>query len=108
MKIAIFSWETLHSISVGGVGNHVTELAASLERKGHEVHVFTRIGAGQLDYEVIHGVHYHRCPFTLNRNFVEEINDMCRSFVFRLSRTEDYMGAHFDVVHAHDCWLRMR
>ena len=36
MKIAILSWESLHSISVGGVGAHVTELACSLERKGHE------------------------------------------------------------------------
>ena len=80
MRIAIFSWEALHSISVGGVGNHVTELAAALERKGHEVHVFTRIGPGQNHYEVIDGVYYHRCPFNLNRNFVEEINNMCRSF----------------------------
>ncbi|MBN2372508.1 glycosyltransferase family 4 protein [bacterium] len=103
MRIAMFSWETLHSISVGGVGNHVTELAASLERKGNEVHVFTRIGAGQLDYEVIHGVHYHRCKFNLNRNFVEEINDMCRSFVHNFFQTEDYSGS-FDVIHAHD-WL---
>jgi glycosyltransferase involved in cell wall biosynthesis len=103
MKIALFSWETLHSISVGGVGNHVTELAATLERKGHEVHVFTRIGSGQQQYEVIHGVHYHRCPFKLHRNFIEEINEMCRSFVHHFFQTEDHIGS-FDIVHAHD-WL---
>lgn len=103
MRIALFSWETLHSINVGGVGNHVTELGAALERKGHEVHVFTRMGDGQLAYEVIHGVNYHRCPFNLNRNFVEEINDMCRSFVHHYFETEDYIGP-FDIVHAHD-WL---
>ena len=39
MKIALLSWETLHSIPVGGVGVHVTELAAALQRKGHEIHV---------------------------------------------------------------------
>ncbi len=103
MRIAMFSWETLHSISVGGVSNHVTELAAALERKGHEVHVFTRIGHNQSNYEVIHGVHYHRCPFNLNRNFVEEINEMCRSFVHHFFDTENYSGS-FDIVHAHD-WL---
>ncbi|MGA1825314.1 MAG: glycogen/starch synthase, partial [bacterium] len=37
MRIAMFSWESMHSINIGGVGNHVTELAAGLERKGHEV-----------------------------------------------------------------------
>jgi glycosyltransferase involved in cell wall biosynthesis len=104
MRIAMLSWESLHSIPVGGVGVHVTELAAALERKGHEVHVFTRMGHGQGEYELIHGVHYHRCPFQLSRNFVDEVNSMCRSFVHYVFRTEDYMGAPFDVVHAHD-WL---
>ncbi|MBI4690009.1 MAG: glycosyltransferase family 4 protein [Nitrospirae bacterium] len=104
MRIAMLCWESLHSITVGGVGFHVTELAAALERKGHEVHVFTRMGHNQRHYELIDGVHYHRCPFQLNSDFVEEINDMCRSFVHHLFQTEDYMGNHFDVVHAHD-WL---
>ena len=58
MRIALFSWESLHSIAVGGVANHVTELACALERKGHEVHLFTRLGqANQPWYEQIHGVH---------------------------------------------------
>ncbi len=103
MRIALFSWETLHSIAVGGVGVHVSELAAALQRRDHEVHVFTRIGAGQSHYEVIHGVHYHRCGFRLSPNFVDEINDMCRSFVHVFCAVEDEAG-RFDVVHAHD-WL---
>ena len=81
MRIALFSWETLHSIPVGGIGVHVTELAAGLERRGHEVHVFTRRGADQSNYDCIHGVHYHRCDFELHENFIDEINNMCRSFV---------------------------
>jgi glycosyltransferase involved in cell wall biosynthesis len=104
MRIAMLSWESMHSICVGGVGVHVTELAAALERKGHEVHVFTRMGPGQPHYERIDGVHHHRCPFDLQPNFVDEINNMCRSFVHHLYQAEDYMGAAFDVVHAHD-WL---
>ncbi len=104
MRIALFSWESVHSISVGGVAFHVTELACALERKGHEVHIFTRIGKeGQSWYELIHGVHYHRCPFTSNSDFVKEIDNMCRSFVKCFFQTEDYIGK-FDIIHAHD-WL---
>jgi glycosyltransferase involved in cell wall biosynthesis len=103
VRIALFSWETLHSIAVGGVGVHVTELAAALERRGHEVHVFTRQGPQQPLYDLIHGVHYHRCPFPLHPSFVDEVNNMCRSFVHAFFRAEDHAGA-FDVVHAHD-WL---
>jgi glycosyltransferase involved in cell wall biosynthesis len=103
VRIALFSWETLHSIAVGGVGAHVTELAAGLQRRGHDVHVFTRQGPGQPLYDCIHSVHYHRCPFPLNPNFVDEVNNMCRSFVNHCFAVEDSIGA-FDIVHAHD-WL---
>ena len=103
MRIALLSWETLYSIPVGGVGVHVTELAAALERKGHEVHVFTRMGYGQSLYDRIEGVHYHRCPFDLNLDFIEEVNNMCRSFVDHVYQTEDFIGP-FDIIHAHD-WL---
>jgi glycogen synthase len=103
MKIAFLAWESLHSIPVGGVAVHVTELAAALERKGHEVHVFTRMRAGQPHYERIHGVHYHRCGFQLHPDFVEEICQMCRSLTHHVLQTEDYIGP-FDVIHAHD-WL---
>ncbi len=103
MRIAMLSWESLHSITVGGVGAHVTELAAALERKGHEVHVFTRMGHGQSHYDLIDRVHYHRCAFQLNYDFLVEIEDMCRSFVHHVFQTEDFVGP-FDVVHAHD-WL---
>jgi len=103
MNIGLLSWESLHSIPVGGVGTHVTELGAALERKGHEVHVFTRMGPGQQPYERIHGVHYHRCPFESNPNFVDEIDSMCRSFVRHVTAAED-LGGPFNIVHAHD-WL---
>jgi glycosyltransferase involved in cell wall biosynthesis len=86
------------------MGRHVTELAVALERKGHEVHVFTRMGPGQTPLERIDRVWYHRCTFDLDPRFVDEIQNMCRSFVHQLFASEDYMGASFDVVHAHD-WL---
>lgn len=103
MRIALLSWESLHSIAVGGVAVHVTELAAALDRRGHEVHVFTRQGQSQPGYDFIDGVHYHRCPFALSTNFVDEVNNMCRAFVDAVLAVEDTVGS-FDVVHAHD-WL---
>jgi glycosyltransferase involved in cell wall biosynthesis len=39
----------------------------------------------------------------LHSNFVEEVNNMCRSFVHYVLATEDFLGP-FDIVHAHD-WL---
>jgi glycosyltransferase involved in cell wall biosynthesis len=104
MRIAMLSWETLHAIAVGGVAAHVTELAAALAAQGHEVHVFTRIAEGQADYEVIDNVHYHRCPYPGARDFVEDVDNMCRAFVHRVFDTERELQAPFDVIHAHD-WL---
>jgi len=104
MKIAFFAWESLHSIPVGGVAVHVTELAAALQRRGHEVHVFVRLGPWQTCYEIIDGVHYHRCPIDLHPDFPTEMNNMCNSFAYFMGETEAFQGASFDIVHAHD-WL---
>jgi glycosyltransferase involved in cell wall biosynthesis len=104
MRIALFTWESLHSIAVGGVAAHVTELAAAFERRGHETHVFARLGPGQDTYQRIDGVHYHRCPIELDPDFVTETNNMGNSFVYFLGQTEAYQGGAFDIVHAHD-WL---
>jgi glycosyltransferase involved in cell wall biosynthesis len=103
MRIAMFSWETLHSTPVGGVATHVTELGAALQRRGHDVHVFTRPGYGTGGVSRIDGVWYHYCPHKLIPNFVDEVQDMCRSFVWHFFQTEDHIG-RFDIVHSHD-WL---
>jgi glycosyltransferase involved in cell wall biosynthesis len=107
VKIAFFAWESLHSIAVGAVASHVTELAAGLERRGHEIHVFVRIGEGQRLYDVIDGVHYHRCPIELNPDFVTEMGNMGRAFYGKLVETEGFQGSPFDIVHGHD-WLCVR
>ena len=103
MRIAMFSWEALHGAAVGGVAVHVSELSAALQRRGHEVHVFTRPGYGTGGVSRIDGVWYHHCPHDLHPNFVDEVQHMCRSFVWHFFQTEDHIG-HFDVVHGHD-WL---
>jgi len=67
------------------------------------VHVFTRRGPGQAVHEVIDGVHYHRCAYPPQTDFVDDVNSMCRSFVDRVFEVEDLLG-RFDIIHAHD-WL---
>ncbi len=103
MRIAILSWESLHSIAVGGVAAHTSELAEALAARGHQMHFFTRRMPGQNAHDLIDGVHYHRCFYQGHRDFVEDMNNMCRAFVDRLFEVEDLMG-RFDIVHAHD-WL---
>ena len=104
MRIALFTWESLYSVAVGGIAPHVSELAAGLDRLGHEVHVFARLGEGQTTYDMIDGVHYHRCPIELHPDFVTEMNNMGNSFVYFMAQTEAHQGARFDIVHGHD-WL---
>jgi len=103
MRIAILSWESLYSVAIGGVAVHVSELAAALARKGHQVHIFTRRMPGQRSHDCIDGVHYHRCAYLPHNDFVDDVNNMCRSFVDRVFEVEDFVG-QFDLVHAHD-WL---
>jgi glycosyltransferase involved in cell wall biosynthesis len=104
VRIAFYAWESLHTVTVGAVASHVTELAAALERRGHEVHVFARLGTGQSTYDCIDGVHYHRCPIELDPDFVAEMNNMGNAFAYFMAQTEAYQGAPFDIVHGHD-WL---
>jgi glycosyltransferase involved in cell wall biosynthesis len=76
-------------------------LAAAQERLGNEVHVFTRIGPGQKEYEVIDGVHYHRCPFAFDSNLIQEMHNMSKSMAHHFFGCEDYSGG-FDIIHGHD------
>jgi glycosyltransferase involved in cell wall biosynthesis len=103
MRIALLSWESLHSVAVGGVAAHVSELAAALAALGQQVHVFTREGSSSRVHDVIDGVHYHRCAYPAQPDFVDDVNRMCRALVDRVFAIEDAIGP-FDIVHGHD-WL---
>ncbi len=107
MRIAFFYWESRYSIAVGGLAEHVTELAAALRQRGHEIHVFTRIGPKQTGYDCIDGVHYHRCLYETHSDFLVDNERMCNSFVWHLAETESYLKGSFDIVHGHD-WLSVR
>lgn len=103
MRVAVFSWESLHSITHGGLGVYATELAAGIERRGHEVHVFTRRGPQQGTYARIDGVHYHRVDHGISNNFVETMDWMCKAMVHRFSEVTQLIGK-FDLIHAND-WM---
>eukprot|EP00928_Gymnodinium_smaydae_P033600 TRINITY_DN2401_c0_g1_i1.p1 TRINITY_DN2401_c0_g1~~TRINITY_DN2401_c0_g1_i1.p1 ORF type:complete len:2034 (+),score=562.59 TRINITY_DN2401_c0_g1_i1:70-6171(+) len=102
LKIAFLSWETLHTIAVGGVAPHVTELAAALHGAGHEVHIFTRAQGGSMDNCIL-GVHYHEVTYDKHGCMVQDIRNMCGAFVWALNGHESVWGA-FDIIHGHD-WL---
>mmetsp|Transcript_13633 Transcript_13633/g.30989 ORF Transcript_13633/g.30989 Transcript_13633/m.30989 type:complete len:1989 (-) Transcript_13633:86-6052(-) len=103
LRIAMLSWETLHTIAAGGVAPHVTELAAALHEAGHEIHIFTR-GTQMHTWEhTVWGVNYHEVSFGTSPDFVNEIENMCSAFVGRLCHVEGHIGT-FDIIHGHD-WL---
>ena len=103
MRVAMFSWESLHSISLGGLAVHATELAAGLERRGHEIHVFTRRGPGQGTYDRLDGVHHHRVDHGISDNLVETMDWMCKAMAHRFSEVTHLIGK-FELIHAHD-WM---
>lgn len=103
VRIALFSWESMDSVLIGGVGVHVSELSRALAKRGHEVHLFTRMGPGQAHYEQLDGIYVHRCSFEGHNDFVQEMWNMCRSFEHHFFTTQALAG-EFNVIHAHD-WM---
>ncbi len=103
MRIAMLSWESLHSVRSGGIAVHVTELAASLQRKGHEVHVLTRRKRGQDNYGCYDGVHYHFVDLSNGSDFIHEIHNMNEAMVDRFMHITGFVG-EFDLIHGHD-WM---
>ncbi|WMW25471.1 glycosyltransferase family 4 protein [Methanolobus sediminis] len=100
MRIAMFSWESLHSAKVGGLAPHVTELSEQLAKLGHEVHIFTR-SAWYRDYDEINGVHYQRCSFDESGDIIAQMNKMCDAMYSRFIQVSKDFG-DFDVIHGHD------
>jgi glycosyltransferase involved in cell wall biosynthesis len=99
IRIGMFSWESLHSIRVGGVSPHVSELSEALAAEGHEVHLFTR--SHEDNDEIINGVHYHGVACDQYAGIVEQMNRMCDSMYCRFLDVRENMG-EFDVLHGHD------
>eukprot|EP01054_Gregarina_sp_Poly1_P011337 Gregarina_sp_Poly_1__11336@NODE_951_length_5575_cov_353_323348_g675_i0_p1_GENE_NODE_951_length_5575_cov_353_323348_g675_i0NODE_951_length_5575_cov_353_323348_g675_i0_p1_ORF_typecomplete_len1476_score198_93Glycos_transf_1/PF00534_20/2_4e03Glycos_transf_1/PF00534_20/3_4e42Glyco_trans_1_4/PF13692_6/3_1e29Glyco_transf_4/PF13439_6/3_3e26Glyco_transf_4/PF13439_6/5_9e03Glyco_transf_4/PF13439_6/6_7e03Alphaamylase/PF00128_24/5e23Glyco_trans_4_4/PF13579_6/3_6e03Glyco_trans_4_4/PF13579_6/2e18Glycogen_syn/P len=104
MKIAFLAWETLHTIAVGGIAPHVTELAAALRRVGHEVHVYTRATGIANTVSLHYGVYYHEVTFHLDRDFIQECQNMCNAFVQAIQADEAASNHPYTLIHGHD-WL---
>lgn len=104
LKVAFCAWESLHTVSVGGIAPHVSELAAGLQRRGNELHVFTRAMDEHGGHEIVDGVHLHKCPIYTDSDLPTECNNMCNSFVHFVRETEAHMNYEFDIIHCHD-WL---
>jgi len=105
LRIAMFAWESLYGIRVGGLAPHVSELSEALAKKGHEVHVFTRRGACG-PYDEINGVRYQRVLNDPGHGIVRQMDSLCDAFVKRFHEVERECGT-FDVLHGHD-WHPVR
>lgn len=103
MNIAMFAWEALEGLSVGGGAVYASRLAAALARAGHRVRLFTRLGPGQSMDEVVDGIYVRRCPWDRKRNFIEEIESLGQAFVHYFADAMKTDGP-YDVVHCHE-WL---
>ncbi len=103
MRIAIFSWESLYAIKIGGVGIHVFNLARSLQRLGNEVHIFTRQGSKLSLEDMINGVIIHRLPWNHGQDFFHEVKAFNNTLVYYYSEISYKIG-NFDILHCHD-WL---
>ncbi|MFW5987729.1 MAG: glycosyltransferase family 4 protein, partial [Methanohalophilus sp.] len=100
LRIGMFSWESLHSVKVGGLAPHVSELSENLVELGHEVHIFTR-NCGLGTHETINGVHYHRVDHDLSEDILHQMDSMCDSMYSIFKEVSEQYGK-FDVVHMHD------
>ncbi len=103
MHIAMFAWEALEGIAVGGGAVYASRLAAALARAGHRVRLFTRMGEGQAMDEVVGGVTVRRCPWDRKRGFVDEIEALAGSFAHYYADSIKAEG-EYDLVHCHE-WL---
>lgn len=103
MRIAMFSPESLHSVFEGGLAVHVTELAAGLQRRGHQVHIITRQVQGQNSYDLVHGVHYHRVNYGHSPDPISNADLMCKAMAHCFHEISSHVGG-LDLAHAHD-WM---
>ncbi len=103
MNIAMFSWEALEGLAVGGGAVYASRLAAALARAGHRVRLFTRMGRNQAMDEIVGGVYVRRCPWDRKPTFLQEIEGLNASFAHYFADAMHTEGP-FDVVHCHE-WM---
>ncbi len=104
MRVLMLSWEYPPHV-VGGLGQHVADLAPALARMGVEVHVVTPMRQGGDSRTDTGTLHVHRVPVSAfgAPDFVGEArltNDVLASYC------QGLLDSHgpFDLIHNHD-WL---
>lgn len=101
MNIAMFAWEALEGVSVGGGAVYASRLAAALAGMGHRVRLFTRLGPGQAMDEVVGRVHVRRCAWDRKPGFIDEIEALSLSFARYFADAVKTDGP-YDVIHCHE------
>lgn len=103
MNIAMFAWEALEGLSVGGGAVYASRLAGALSKAGHRVRLFTRLGPGQSMDEVVDGVYVRRCSWDRKPGFFDEIEALSHSFAHYFADAVKTDGP-YDIIHCHE-WL---
>ncbi len=101
MNIAMFAWEALEGLSVGGGAVYASRLAAALARAGHRVRLFTRLGPGQAMEEAVGGVRVSRCAWDRKPGFYDEIEALSHAFLHYFAEAMKNDGP-YDVIHCHE------
>ncbi|VBB17675.1 glycosyltransferase family group 1 protein [Yasminevirus sp. GU-2018] len=101
LKIAIFSVETIHTINLGGLSVHVSELSSALAKYGHNVHVFTKDNNNGPSEFVVDNVTYHKCSYPKG-NDTHEAYHFCVQAMNTFYACEQKNKFCFDIIHAHD------
>lgn len=104
MRILMLSWE-FPPRSVGGLAQHVYDLATALVKAGEEVHLITCAAEKSKAREVVNGIHVYRVnPYNLSApDFLTWVLQLNLSMVeYTVSLVNSL--AELDLIHAHD-WL---
>jgi glycogen(starch) synthase len=103
MRILMLSWEYPPNV-VGGLGQHVADLAPALAARGVDVHVVTPLWKNVGVFVDAPGVTVHRVPVELGDGDIMDqaprVNQQLESAAGRMMEGQ----SAFDLIHAHD-WL---
>lgn len=104
MRILMLSWE-FPPRSVGGLSQHVHDLATALTQAGEEVHLITCAAEKAQPKEVVNGINVYRVnPYNLSApDFLTWVLQLNLSMVEYAVSLINSM-ADLDLIHAHD-WL---
>jgi glycogen synthase len=103
MRILMLSWEYPPYI-VGGLGQHVANLAPALAAQGVDVHVVTPLWTTAGESVELPGVTVHRIPVVVGDGDIMEQALRVNQTLQAAARSLIEAKPGFDLIHAHD-WL---